>query len=184
MAQPARKRVLFIINSLAGGGAERVICTLLRASQGELRDSQISLLLLDREAAMYEVPNWVAVEQLDCRHSLIRSVWSVWRALRRAKPHLTVSFLTRSNVANIIASTLLGIPAVVSERVNTSSHLSGGPGNAVARLLVKATYPSARRIIAVSQGVAEELHASFGVRGDRMAVIANPIDIDAIRVQA
>lgn len=184
VARQARKRVYFIINSLAGGGAERVICTLLRASQDELRDSQISLLLLDREAAMYEVPRWVEVEQLDCRHSLIRSIWSVWRALRRARPDLTVSFLTRSNIANIIASTLLGIPAVISERVNTSSHLGTGVGAAVARLLVKATYPKARRIIAVSEGVADDLHASFGVRGDRMAVIANPIDLDAIRAQA
>ena len=81
VAQSARKRVLFIINSLAGGGAERVMCTLLRASQGELRDSQISLLLLDRETAMYDVPHWIEVRQLDCRHSLIRSIWSVWRAL-------------------------------------------------------------------------------------------------------
>jgi glycosyltransferase involved in cell wall biosynthesis len=184
VAHQARKRVLFIINSLAGGGAERVMCTLLRASQEELRDSQISLLLLDREAAMYDVPRWIEVRQLDCRHSLIRSIWSVWRALTRAKPDLTVSFLTRSNVANIIASALLGIPAVISERVNTSSHLGGGAGATVARLLVKATYPKARRIIAVSQGVADDLQASFGIRRDRMAVIANPIDLEAIRAQA
>jgi glycosyltransferase involved in cell wall biosynthesis len=184
VAQQARKRVLFIINSLAGGGAERVMCTLLRASQGELRDSRISLLLLDREAAMYEVPRWIDVQQLDCRHSLLRSIWSVWRALARARPDLTVSFLTRSNVANIIASALLGIPAVISERVNTSSHLGVGAGAAVARLLVKATYPKARRIIAVSQGVADDLRASFGIRRDRMAVIANPIDVEAIRAQA
>jgi glycosyltransferase involved in cell wall biosynthesis len=184
VAQQARKRVLFIINSLAGGGAERVMCTLLRASQDELRDSQISLLLLDREAAMYDVPRWIDVQQLDCRHSLIRSIWSVWRALARAKPDLTVSFLTRSNVANIIAGTVLGIPAVISERVNTSSHLGTGAGATVARLLVKATYPKARRIIAVSQGVADDLQASFGIRRDRMAVIANPIDLEAIRAQA
>jgi glycosyltransferase involved in cell wall biosynthesis len=184
VAQQACKRVLFIINSLAGGGAERVMCTLLRASQGELRDSRISLLLLDREAAMYEVPRWIDVQQLDCRHSLLRSIWSVWRALARARPDLTVSFLTRSNVANIIASALLGIPAVISERVNTSSHLGVGAGAAVARLLVKATYPKARRIIAVSQGVADDLRASFGIRRDRMAVIANPIDVEAIRAQA
>jgi glycosyltransferase involved in cell wall biosynthesis len=184
VAQQARKRVLFIINSLAGGGAERVMCTLLRASQAELRDSQISLLLLDREAAMYNVPQWIDLQQLDCRHSLIRSIWSVWRALSRARPDLTVSFLTRSNVANIIASTLIGIPAVISERVNTSSHLGAGAGNAMARLLVKATYPKARRIIAVSQGVADDLQASFGIRRDRIAVIANPIDLEAIRAQA
>jgi glycosyltransferase involved in cell wall biosynthesis len=182
--QQARKRVLFIINSLAGGGAERVMCTLLHASQDEFEDSQISLLLLDRETAMYDVPRGIEVQQLDCRHSLIRSIWSVWRALRRTKPDLAVSFLTRSNVANIIGSLLLGIPAVISERVNTSSHLGTGAGAAVARLLVKGTYPRARRIIAVSQGVADELQATFGVRRDRMAVIANPIDLDAIRAQA
>ena len=114
MAEQARRRVLFIINSLAGGGAERVICTLLRASHGELRDCHISLLLLDRESSMYEVPRWIELEQLDCRHSLFRSVWSVWRALRRLKPDQTVSFLTRANVANIIAASILRIPAIVS----------------------------------------------------------------------
>lgn len=160
------------------------MCTLLRASQSELEDSRISLLLLDRETAMYDVPRWIEVRQLDCRHSLIRSIWSVWRALRRASPDLTVSFLTRSNVASVIAGTLLGIPAVVSERVNTSSHLGTGAGAIAARLLVKATYPKARRIIAVSQGVADDLRDSFGVRRDRVAVIANPIDLDAIRAQA
>jgi N-acetylgalactosamine-N,N'-diacetylbacillosaminyl-diphospho-undecaprenol 4-alpha-N-acetylgalactosaminyltransferase len=184
VAEHVRRRVLFIINSLAGGGAERVMCTLLRASQGELRDSHISLLLLDRESSMYEVPRWIEVEQLDCRHSLIRSIWSVWRALRRLKPDLTVSFLTRANVANIAAASILGIPAIVSERVNTSSHLGRGPGAAIARFLVKATYPKARTVIAVSQGVADDLRTSFGVPGARISVISNPIDLDEIRAQA
>jgi len=184
VAEQARRRVLFIINSLAGGGAERVICTLLRASHGELRDCHISLLLLDRESSMYEVPRWIELEQLDCRHSLFRSVWSVWRALRRLKPDQTVSFLTRANVANIIAASILRIPAIVSERVNTTSHLGHGLGAAVARLLVRATYRKARKVIAVSQGVADELHESFGVPSERMIVIANPIDLDEIRDQA
>ncbi len=180
----ARRHVVFIINSLAGGGAERVMSTLLRASHAELRDYRITLLLLDRESSMYEVPRWIELEQFDCRYSLARSIWSVWRALRRLKPDLTVSFLTRSNVANIIAASMLRIPAIVSERVNTSSHLGRGAGARVARFLVKKTYPKARRIIAVSQGVADDLSASFGVPSEHMSVIANPIDLDEIRIQA
>jgi len=175
---------LFVINSLAGGGAERVMCTLLRASQGKTRDHHLALLLLDREASMYDVPRWIEVEQLDCRHSLARSVWSVWRAVRRLKPDLTVSFLTRANVANIIATKIFGIPAIVSERVNTSSHLGRGLGATVARFLVKATYPKARSVIAVSQGVADELRTAYGVPSERISVIANPIDLDEIRAQA
>ena len=179
-----RLRVHFLINSLAGGGAERVMCTLLRASQSELHDAQISLLLLDRDPPAHEVPSWAEVVQLDCRHSLIRSIWSVWRTFRRTRPDLTVSFLTRANVANIVAASMLGIPAIVSERVNTSSHLGHGLGATLARFLVKMTYPKAGKIIAVSQGVADDLRASFGVPAARMSVIANPIDLDEIRAQA
>ncbi|WP_162917516.1 glycosyltransferase [Dongia deserti] len=183
-AKQGRRQVLFIINSLAGGGAERVMCTLLRASQGELRDHHFSLLLLDRETPAYDVPHWIEVEQLDCQHSLIRSVWSVYRAMRRLKPDLTVSFLTRANVANVIAAGLLGIRAIVSERVNTTSHLGRGIGAAIARFLVRATYPKARSVIAVSQGVADELHSAYSVPSERISVIANPIDLDEIRAQA
>ena len=183
-AERARKHVVFMINSLAGGGAERVMCTLLRASRDQLRDHRISLLLLDREASMYEVPSWIEVVQLDCRHSLVRSVLSVWQATRRLKPDIAVSFLTRANVANVIAGSLLGIPAIVSERVDTLSHLGAGLGARLARFLVKATYPKAQRVIAVSQGVADGLGASFGVPRNKMTVIANPIDLEEIRAQA
>jgi N-acetylgalactosamine-N,N'-diacetylbacillosaminyl-diphospho-undecaprenol 4-alpha-N-acetylgalactosaminyltransferase len=179
-----RRHVVFVINSLAGGGAERVMCTLLRASEDELPACRISLLLLDRESAAYDVPRWVEVQQLDCRHSLVRSVWSLWRALKRLRPDTTVSFLTRANVASIIAASLLRVPAIVSERVNTSSHLGHSLGAAVARLLVRASYPRARRIIAVSQGVADDLHDAFRVPRERVTVIANPIDLAEIRAQA
>lgn len=183
-ARGGTKRVLFLINSLAGGGAERVMCTLLGASQPEQVDCRIALLLLDREPAAYDVPDWVEVRQLDCRQSLIRSIWQGFRAIRELRPDVTVSFLTRANVANVIAASILRIPAIVSERVNTSSHLGSGLGGAVARWMVRLTYPRAGAIIAVSRGVADNLCAFFGVARERTIVIPNPIDFDAIRARA
>jgi N-acetylgalactosamine-N,N'-diacetylbacillosaminyl-diphospho-undecaprenol 4-alpha-N-acetylgalactosaminyltransferase len=179
-----RRRVAFVINSLAGGGAERVMCTLLRASEAERQSVDISLILLDRETAAYKVPAWVKVEQLNCRHSLLRSVWSLYRALRRSRPDATLSFLTRANVANVIAACLLKIPAVISERVNTTSHLGKGRSASLAKFLVKWLYPKARRIIAVSPGVADDLHTAFGVPQAKLVVISNPIDIDDIRARS
>ena len=181
-AQP-RRHVVFVINSLAGGGAERVMSTLLRASEEEQRETDITLVLLDREPAAYEVPNWINVEQLDCRHDLGRSVLQLFQLLRRIEPDLVLSFLTRSNIAAVIACRVLGIPAVISERVNTSSHLGRGMGAQVARWLVRHCYPLARRIIAVSPGVADDLAESFGVAREKLVVIANPIDLDNIRRQ-
>lgn len=176
-----RPRVAFIINSLAGGGAERVMSTLLSASAAERGDHDITLVLLDREQAAYDVPEWVGVVQLDCRRSLLRSLVSLIAALRRIRPDVTMSFLTRANIANVAAAKLLRMPAIISERVNTSSHLRHGLGATLARLLVKWFYPKASAIIAVSPGVAEDLHRNFGVPETAISVISNPIDSDALR---
>ena len=184
--QPAKRRwrSAFVINSLAGGGAERVMCTLLRASEAERAEYEISLILLDREKTAYKVPEWVEVVQLDCRRSLLRSLLSLVLIYRRSRPDITISFLTRANVANVVAASLLRIPTIISERVNTSSHLGQGAGAALAKLLVKWSYPKARKIIAVSSGVAEHLRTSFGVPEQKLSVISNPIDTDEIRFQA
>jgi glycosyltransferase involved in cell wall biosynthesis len=176
-----KKRVAFIINSLAGGGAEKVMCTLLRSSRFEGQEVDISLILLDDEPAAYEPPDWLRVMQLNSRQSFIRSLVLLIGALRTIRPDVTLSFLTRANVASLIACHLLGIPSIISERVNTSSHFSGGAGATVSRWLVRSTYHWARRIIAVSPGVAGDLSTSFGVPPDKLVVIANPIDVEAIQ---
>jgi N-acetylgalactosamine-N,N'-diacetylbacillosaminyl-diphospho-undecaprenol 4-alpha-N-acetylgalactosaminyltransferase len=180
---PVRRHVAFVINSLAGGGAERVMCTLLRASEEEGRDIDITLILLDQEPAAYAVPDWVHIEQLDCRHSFARSLGQLFGALRRQRPDVVLSFLTRANIAAALACRALGIPAVISERVNTSSHLGAGRSAALARLLVRFCYPLARKIIAVSPGVADDLVGAFGIARKALTVIANPVDLDGIRRQ-
>lgn len=180
---PARRQVAFIINSLAGGGAERVMCTLLRASEEERRDADITLILLDKEPAAYAVPDWVRLEQLDCRHSFARSLVQLFAVLKRLRPDVVLSFLTRANIAAALACRALRIPAVISERVNTSSHLGTGRGAMVARLLVRLCYPLARKIIAVSPGVADDLADAFGIARAKLMVIANPVDLDGIRRQ-
>src|SRR5690606_32853017 len=53
-----RKRVLFLINSLVGGGAERVMCTLLRHSEAEREEFDITLGLIDVEQAGNTAPDW------------------------------------------------------------------------------------------------------------------------------
>src|SRR3546814_5097447 len=52
---PLPKRILFVINSLAGGGAERVMATLLRYSGGRRDRYAMSLALLDEEPSAYEI---------------------------------------------------------------------------------------------------------------------------------
>jgi N-acetylgalactosamine-N,N'-diacetylbacillosaminyl-diphospho-undecaprenol 4-alpha-N-acetylgalactosaminyltransferase len=147
-----RRRALFLINSLVGGGAERTMCTLLRYSTAEREEFDLTLGLLDIEPAAYAPPDWVEVRQFDCRGSLARSV----------------------------ART----PCVISERANTSAHLSDGLRGAASRALVRAFYPRAARVIAVSEGVAQDLRDNFGVRADRLVTIPNPVDVSVIEAKS
>lgn len=178
----SRKRALFLINSLAGGGAERVMCTLLRYSADEREAFDIVLGLLDDEPAAYAPPDWVEVRQFDCRKSFPRSVAAVRGLVRDVRPDVTLSFLTRSNMANVLSG---GSGArVISERANTSAHFGKGPGGSASRALVRLLYPRADRVIAVSDGVADDLRDNFGVDTDKLIAIPNPIDVDAIAAKA
>src|SRR3546814_17354460 len=94
-----RKRILFAINSLAGGGAERVLATLLAGSEPWRARYDIHLALLDDEPRAYDVPEWVELHQLDARHRLLQRLAPLRVLTGRLKPHATLSFLTRSNNA-------------------------------------------------------------------------------------
>ena len=177
-------KILFVINSLAGGGAERVFARIVAASESYLKGRELVVALLDRETIAYPLPDWVRVEQFDCGHSMKASAGALRALVRRERPAAMLSFLTRANVAAGFATLGADIRWVASERVDTDAHLGRGPRAMPGRLLVRLTYPRADCIIAVSQGVAEGLWAHFGVKRERTITVANPIDVISVEQQA
>lgn len=175
-----RKRVLFVINSLAGGGAERVLLELIGASHRFANDYDFSLALLDDEKREYTPPKWLKIHQLDSRRGLIRSTRELHRLLRTLRPDVSLSFLTRANFASVVGARMLGHRAIISERVNTSGHFLRGPSAAVSKLLVRLIYPAADKVIAVSEGIAEDLVTNFKVPRDKLLTIPNPVDMNRI----
>src|SRR3546814_16270088 len=92
-----RKRILFAINSLAGGGAERVLATLLGGSEPWRARYDIHLALLDDEPRAYDVPEWVELHQLDARHKLLPSLTGLRPLAGRLQPHAQPRFLTHAH---------------------------------------------------------------------------------------
>ena len=183
-ASPARPRILFVINSLAGGGAERVLLALLAASREMADRYDFSLALLDDDPRDYVPPDWLTVHQLDARHSLARSVMQLGKLVRAVRPAATLSFLTRANIASVAVAKLHGHRAIISERANTSGHFGRGAGARVARAIVRLAYARADRVVAVSRGIADDLVANFGVAAGRVETIANPVDTTRLRAAA
>jgi glycosyltransferase involved in cell wall biosynthesis len=180
-APDGRQRLLFVVNSLAGGGAERVFSTVLAGLEETLRPYETHVALLDEEPAAYALPDWIQLHQLDCRRSLARSVRQLAALGGELKPQLVFSFLTRANVAAVAAAKRAGCPVLISERNDTTAQLSHGRFPSLARAIVRAAYRRADHVIAVSSGLQESLASDYRVEPNRISVINNPVDVAAIR---
>ena len=181
---PEKRRVLFVINSLAGGGAERVMATLLANSEAWVARYQIALVVLDEAPQAFALPDWLNVIQLDCKGGMPASIASLARVAKEFDPHLTLSFLTRANLASGIVMMKRRRPWIISERTSSPAHLGSRARQLATKGMMRLVYPRATVLIAVSGGVSDKLQASFGVNAKSIAVIPNPVDAAALAAAA
>lgn len=184
MRSDAARPLVFVINSLEGGGAERVFATVVNRlvdAAGQFEKADVHVVLLDTLEQKYPLSDKVVLHTLDCGGSTLNSVRRLRALLKTIHPECVISFLTRANVANIAARSSVGHCAVISERVNTSSHFASGLSGRIGRAMVRFTYPSADAVIAVSGGVRDDLVSNYRVKSERTTVIPNPYEIEKIR---
>ncbi len=177
-------RIAFVINSMEGGGAERAMANLLHHLEGRFPGMPVDLVLLDDLPIVQDIPAWIRVVTLDGRGKMLRSARALGRYLLRTKPDLCLSYLARANTLNVVFSALTRHRAIISERVQTTSHLSTSRAGAIYRYITRITYPRAFRVIAVSDGVADDLINHFDVPRTKTRVIGNPIDAAALADKA
>jgi len=181
--QPARRKVLFVINSLAGGGAERVMSTFLANSEAWLSRHDIALAVLDEGPRAFDLPKWLRVIQLDCKGGLMPSIAALNRVATEFNPDVTISFLTRANLASGVVMMRRRRPWIISERTSTPAHLGSGARQLVTKAAMRAIYPRATGVVAVSGGVARKLQRG-SVRPAKIQIIPNPVDAGALHEAA
>src|SRR6266576_2212202 len=104
--------IVFVINSLTAGGAEHALVDLLAYLEDHLRGYNVHLVLLDVEEQLHAVPSWVQTHVLNAKFNFLWSTILLSRLLRELAPAVTLSFLNRSNCANVISSKLLKYPCI------------------------------------------------------------------------
>src|SRR5689334_13406340 len=126
MDKRPRRRLLFLIPSLRGGGAERVIVTLLR----HLDRAKVCLALavVDTRDAVYrgDVPEDVEFIDLRCtrvRYALPKILYLIWRR----RPDVVFSTLGHLNLALAMLRPLLpgGVRYIGREACIVSANLGG-----------------------------------------------------------
>jgi len=173
-------KVHFLINSLAGGGAEKVLIRLLSFLNPE------KILLLEKDVAYSIEKNLIFLSNHSTKTNAIFKtlyipVYSYKLAKSIDKDSTVVSFLERANFVNIFSKLFKKHKAIISVHMDQETgHVSIRRFN---KLLVKALYPSADLIVAVSKGVRESL-AQLGVEKNKIKVIYNPLPIEDIEKQS
>ena len=123
-------------------------------------------------------PGELRVVELGTKRT-VNSVAALARYLRRERPAVLLTALVHVNVAALLAGLLarVGTLPMVTEHNQISRDISPTAPRTVrmAYRLVPYLYPKAARIIAVSDGVAEDLTKFAGMRRGRIDVAHNPV---------
>ncbi len=182
-----RKKVLFVLTCLGGGGAQRVVIRLLRRL--DRRKYAPHLVLLERKGVfLADIPPDVPVFDLDRYGAGGRFRWIVdfARLVRREKPDAVVSFLWFANAASVLARFMARSRSalVLSERISVEGASEGVVDDLLRRLCLGFLYRSADRIVPNTEAMRRQMLDRYAFDGDKVVAIPNPVDIDEIVAKA
>jgi glycosyltransferase involved in cell wall biosynthesis len=181
-----KKRLLFIIPSLEGGGSEKVLSVLLRYLSNSR--FEIFLALVCKQGVYYDnLPphvNIINLKALRNRYALLK----IFKTIKQTSPDVVVTF----NVNNIyiyVAIASLFLPSKIRYVTRESTTLSFFIKRySYFRFLVFAIYKLLYNIsdIVICQSVKmkEDMVENFNVDAKRAIIINNPIETNLIQTQA
>lgn len=182
-------KVVFVLPSLHGGGAERAAVRLLAALPRE--QFELTLYLFAREGAyLGEVPAHVRLVVGE-RAGRVGRFLALRRFLAAERFAVAVSFLSHFVVFAAVQAAGVGTRFVISQQTPLSAflhdrdyHWQKPTHRALFTSAARSMYPRADLVVAASHGVADDLVERFGVLRGRTSVVPNPVDVDDVVRQA
>jgi len=183
--EPARVKLALFLPSLVGGGAERVMVNLAHGFAEAGLDVD---LLLSRAEGAYLAQIAPSVRIVYLRSSrTMASLPALIRYLKNERPSLLISALNHANIVALWAKRLSGVPTSLMVTVhNQLSQATRRPARRkrVLSFLMRRFFSWADEIVAVSDGVAEDLSQSIGLERALIHTIYNPVVSDDMLVRA
>ena len=168
--------------SLRGGGAERVIVTLLRHMDRSL--FRLGLAVVDMREAVYrdDVPEDVEFIDLQCtrvRYALPKIMRLIWRR----RPDVVFSTLGHLNLALAMLRPLLpnGVRYIGREACVVSETLSEYTHPRLWGWAYRRFYPRFDVVVCQSVDMRDDLIGHFAFPPGKAVIIHNPVDIERIR---
>jgi GalNAc-alpha-(1->4)-GalNAc-alpha-(1->3)-diNAcBac-PP-undecaprenol alpha-1,4-N-acetyl-D-galactosaminyltransferase len=179
-------KIVIVIHSLGGGGAERA--AVLIAQGLVTKKYQVSLItLFGQEFDFYHLPENVprialkvegsSANLLQAAKNNLHRLQSLRRAIDSCQPDVVISFLDKTNVLTLIACLGSKYPLIVSEQNDPTQNDIGLIWNFLRRLV----YPFATTVVSCSQGVDRNWN---WLNSQQRAVIYNPLAVKTLELEA
>ncbi|HAF95455.1 MAG: hypothetical protein A2021_09935 [Elusimicrobia bacterium GWF2_52_66] len=168
-----------LVNSLFGGGAEIQAALLAKTMKPE------AFLLLDGGCSpLPDLPPFSSLLHHGASlpgaiKTILSPLYASRLAAKTCRGDTVLSLMERSNFVNILAARKSGHRAVICERTHPSVDFSGIRG-ALMKPIIRKLYPAADLIISNSKGNARDLTENFGAPPEKIRVITNACDTEAI----
>jgi glycosyltransferase involved in cell wall biosynthesis len=174
-------RVLVLIPHLGKGGAEKVAALVAGGLSKEKYEVHLGLVTL-ADAGGETLPPGVTVHRLGARR--VRSgAFPLLRLVRRLQPDVILSGAAHLNFLVLLLRPLFPrkTRVLVRQDSTVSSVLAYGSVPWYTSLLYRFLYQRADHVICQSRAMADDLARELRLARDRIAVLPNPVDLDAIR---
>jgi glycosyltransferase involved in cell wall biosynthesis len=177
-----RKKVLFLLPSLTGGGAERVFTTLLRHLDRTRFEPHLALLQA-QGAYMGDIPKDVPIHDLKVsrvRYALPKILRLIWKM----RPQTILATMGHLNIALICAKPFFPpdtkllvreavIPSALFREENKNVRIWGW--------LYRHIYKRADKIVCLSDSMVADLVENFAIPREKLVRIYNPVDTEKVR---
>lgn len=170
-------KITFFIPSLGAGGAEKQTVNIANY----LADNgfQVNIVLCQSAGIfLQKVSNKVRITSLNVKYTSI-SIFKLISYLKLDKPDLLISAIDNANIVAIIARFFLKYPfkLFISVRSTVSKNLGKSTNikNKILLYFVKRFYRYADVIIAVSNGISDDLIKTCNISAHKIQVIYNPV---------
>ncbi len=174
------RRVAVFVPSMHGGGAERAM--LVFCAELVALGLAVDLLTVRLEGPLRQlIPQGVSIIDLKSRRTTL-ALPKLVLYLRRTRPAALFSTIMNANVVAAVARVLSGCrtPTIIRESNAPLSSPKGTVAGWITYKIAPLLYQFANGIIAVSQGVADELGVMAPRMKERIRVISTPVISDDV----
>jgi glycosyltransferase involved in cell wall biosynthesis len=177
------KKLLFVIPALTGGGAERVLLTII--NNLDIEKYEITLVLFNKEGDLIKnLKNniKIIIYQKRNKYSLVKLILQLRNTIKSFNKVTVISFLHYTNIISVISCLCLKKKPklILCEHSNHRKYLPESKLWYFRKLFMKYTYKKADQIVAISREMRENLIIDFKLNPHKVNVIYNPIPIEEI----